>query len=72
MSSNSYSVPSETTRRNLLSSFEKEIRSSESNSEGSVGKVEVEFTVGGECLCSIFAIWVVVILGSGLLREAGG
>lgn len=50
-SSNSYSVPSSWTRRNLLSSFEKDIRSSASNSEGSMGKDEdAASRSGGEAM----------------------
>ena len=50
-SSNSNSVPFSWTRRNLLSTLEKEIRSSESNSSGSVGKGDPPYSCC--CVCAI-------------------
>ena len=61
-SSNSNSVPSSVTRTNLLSSLEKDIRSSASNSEGSEGKATVGPGDGlGASLCSMVVdvLWVV-------------
>jgi hypothetical protein len=58
-SSNSNSVPSSWTRRNLLSSLENEILSSESNSSGFVGKEDPPKPCS--CLCSMIVVMMLLL-----------